>query len=250
LAIVVSGAWLSVIMTLETIGAFTNASLETPVSHAEIDMTWGLVLIWVVGGGSLTLLLRGRVSKALSRLPGDPRLKFFLFAAGLSMIEEAVTTGMTNLAPEFGVRIGQAYITASANYFDVILFHSVIVFLPMFAAWALLLSRYSFDPKAVLLLYGITGAFSETISFGFANLIGAGLWILVYGLMVYLPAFAVSPVAGVRPPRARHYLLALVLPIICAIPVAVAILLVFHQPTTDFQDVVLAIPLQRTLPII
>ena len=231
-----------VIMSLETIGTFTNASLETPVARAEVDMTWGLVLIWVVGGGSLMMLFRGRVRGALSKLSIDPRLKFFLFAAGLSMAEEAVTTGMTNLAPEFGVRIGQAYIAASANYFDVILFHSVIVFLPMFAAWAFLLSRYSFDPKAVFLLYGISGAFSETISFGFGNLVGAGLWILVYGLMVYLPAFTVSPLAGARPPRVRHYLLALVLPILCAIPVAVAILLVFHQPTTDFQDVVIAIP--------
>jgi hypothetical protein len=233
LVIAVSAVWLAVILSLETIGTFTNAQLETPVARAEVDMTWGLVLIWVVCGGSLMFALRRRARKTFSDLPGDPRLKFFLFAAGLSLVEEAVTTGMTNLAPEFGVEMGQAYITASANYLDVILFHSVIVFLPMFAAWAFLLSRYAFDPKAVLLLYGVTGTLSETISFGFQNLIAAGLWILVYGLMVYLPAFVASPITGARLPMARDYAVALILPIVCAIPVAVVILTLFHQPTAD-----------------
>ena len=34
---------------------------------------------------------------------------------------------MTNCAPLFGVPFGQAYITASANYFDVVLYHSVVM---------------------------------------------------------------------------------------------------------------------------
>jgi hypothetical protein len=241
IAIAASAVWLLVIMGLETIGTFTNASLETPVARAEVDMTWGLVLIWVAGAGSVTLVLRRRAKEIFSSLPGDPRLKFFMLATGLSLAEEAVTTGMTNLAPEFGVKIGQAYITASANYLDVVLFHSVIVFLPMFVAWAFMLSRYTFDPKAVLLLYGVTGALAESISFGFQNLIGAGLWILVYGLMVYLPAFVVSPMAGARAPKARHYVVALLLPLVSAIPVALAILFLFHRPTTEFQDTLLAI---------
>jgi hypothetical protein len=243
IAITASAVWLLVIMSLETIGTFTNASLETPVARAEVDMTWGLVLVWVAGAGSVTFVLRRRAKETFSSLPGDPRLKFFMLATGLSLTEEAVSTGMTNLAPEFGVKIGQAYITASANYLDVVLFHSVIVFLPMFVAWAFMLSRYAFDPKAVLLLYGVTGALAESISFGFQNFIGAGLWILVYGLMVYLPAFVVSPMAGARPPGARHYLVALLLPLVSAIPVALAILFLFHRPTTEFQDALLAIGL-------
>jgi membrane protein DedA with SNARE-associated domain len=93
------------------------------------------------------------------------------------------------------------------------------------------------------LLYGVTGALAETISFGFQNLIGAGLWILVYGLMVYLPAFVVSPMPGTRPPKAQHYVLALVLPLVSAIPVALAILFLFHRPATEFQDALLAIGL-------
>ncbi len=67
-------------------------------------------------------------------------------------------------------------------------FHSVIVFLPMFLVWAFLLTKYSFQPNSVLLLYGLTGVFAETGTFGLQNLIVGGLWILVYGLMIYLPA--------------------------------------------------------------
>lgn len=51
--------------------------------------------------------------------------KFVVFATVLALIEEAITTTMTNLAPLFGVEIGEAYITASTNYVDVVLFHSV-----------------------------------------------------------------------------------------------------------------------------
>jgi hypothetical protein len=36
----------------------------------------------------------------------------------LALMEEAITSSMTNLAPLFGVKIGEAYITASTNYFD------------------------------------------------------------------------------------------------------------------------------------
>ena len=70
----------------------------------------------------------------------------------MALLEEAVTTTMTNCAPLLGVSLGQAYITASSNYFDVILGHSVIVFVPQFAAWAWLLSRYDFQPAEVFLL--------------------------------------------------------------------------------------------------
>ena len=49
-------------------------------------------------------------------------VKFVLGCCGLPwlLLEEAITTLMTNCAPFLGVSIGQAYITASANYFDVV----------------------------------------------------------------------------------------------------------------------------------
>jgi hypothetical protein len=64
---------------------------------------------------------------------------------------------MTNLAPVFGVRIDQAHITASANYFDVILFHGVIVFLGPFLFWALAMKRYDFSSFASFLIFGLSG---------------------------------------------------------------------------------------------
>ena len=191
---------------LLTVGTLTNPILETPVARAMTGMIWGVVLIWVVGAGLLMLRLRDRVKREVAKLRLDRRLVFFLFAAGLSLLEEAVTVGMTNLAPVFGVSIGQAYITASSDYLTVVAFHSVVVFLPMFLVWAFLLSKYSFQPNTVLLMFGLTGLLAETGTFGFQNLIVGGLWILVYGLMVYLPAYSFTPTALKKPGIGQYVL--------------------------------------------
>jgi len=148
-----------------TVGTLTNPMLETRVARAMTGMIWGVVLIWVVGGGLLMLRLRDMVKRGVTKLRLDRRLVFFLFAAGLSLLEEAVTVGMTNLAPVFSVSIGQAYITASSDYLTVVAFHSVVVFLPMFLVWAFLLTRYSFQPNTVLLLYGLTGLLAKPAPF-------------------------------------------------------------------------------------
>jgi len=129
----------------------------------------------------------------------------------LALAEEAVTTTMTNLAPVFGVPVGKAYITASANYLDVVCFHSVIVFVPWFVGWAWMLSRWNFHPTMVFLIFGLTGTFAET---GFLpqKLGEIGMWVFVYGLMIYLPAYSLPPRRGARPPRWWHYPLAVFLP--------------------------------------
>jgi hypothetical protein len=62
------------------------------------------------------------------------------------------------------------------------------VFLPQFAAWAWLLSRYRFSPFAVFLLFGLTGLINETLFTG-PQLLTVAQWMLVYGLMAYLPAY-------------------------------------------------------------
>jgi hypothetical protein len=233
LAIKVCVVWMFLVIVLLTIGTFTNPGLETPVARAMTDMIWGLVLIWVVGGGLLMLWSRDRVKRVVAGIRLDRRLVFFLFAAGLSLTEEAVTVGMTNLAPVFGVAIGQAYITASADYLDVIAFHSVVVFLPMFLVWAWLLSKYSFQPNTVLLLYGLTGVLAESGTFGFQNMLVGGLWILVYGLMVYLPAYTFTP-TGAKNPDIAQYALAILGPLFAALPVAVLVVVLFHHPTIEF----------------
>ena len=180
------------------------------------------------------LRLRDMVKRGVTKLRLDRRLVFFLFAAGLSLLEEAVTVGMTNLAPVFSVSIGQAYITASSDYLTVVAFHSVVVFLPMFLVWAFLLTRYSFQPNIVLLMFGLTGLLAETGTFGFQNLIVGGLWVLVYGLMVYLPAYSFTPTA-LKKPGIAQYVLGVLGPLAAAIPVALLVVVVFHHPAVEFR---------------
>ena len=116
------------------------------------------------------------------------------------------------------------------------LYHSVVVFVPMYIVWAWLLRRYAFSPAAVFVLYGCSGALAETLSFGAQNLAGLGFWVYVYGLMVYLPACAIPPERGARKPDVWAYLLALVLPILAAIPVAL-IILAINPPQHAFAPI-------------
>ncbi len=194
------------------------ASDEADVHQkAIIKMALGLILFWIVIGGTLMVRFQEPISRCVRRAPLNWRVKFVLFATALAMLEEAVTVTMTNLAPVFGSEVGVAFITASANYLHTILFHSVIVFVPMFVTWSFLLGRYDFRPPQVFLLYGLVGSLAE-MSMQPSNIFG-GFWFFVYGLMVYLPACAVPSAEqrGARPPRLRHYLLAVVLPLVSPI---------------------------------
>jgi hypothetical protein len=191
-----------------------------PNSRAVIGMGVGLVVLWIGLAGSLMYLARDRVRALVMRLRFDWRIRFVLMATLLALVEEAVTTAMTNLAPLFGVPIGAAYITASANYLDVVALHSVVVFVPMFMAWAVLLQRVQFRPEVVFLLFGLTGTLAEAGFGGTQAFAEIAMWVFVYGLMVYLPAYCIPPDRGARPPRGWHYPLAVLLPFVFAIPVA------------------------------
>ncbi len=194
-----------------------------PVGRAIARMALGLVVLWIVGGGAISLLTRRAAQRGLQRYVRHWRLAFTLGATALALLEEAVTTTMTNLAPLWGVPISKAHITASGNYLDVVLLHSVIVFVPMFITWSWLLARYDFAPSAVFILFGITGCLAEAGTFGPQNLTQAGFWVYVYGLMVWLPAYAAPPGRGARKPGVVAALLAIILPIVAAIPVAIAV---------------------------
>jgi hypothetical protein len=169
-----------------------------------------MILFWIVVGGSLTPMLRKRLVPRLAAIPMDWRVRFVLLCTAMALLEEVITTTMTNLAPLFGTTPEEAHITASTNYFIVVCFHSVVMFVPMFIAWALMLSRWAFSPLKVLLLFGITGSMAEA-SINPTSLIG-GFWVFVYGLMVYLPACTVPGDRPATPPRWWHYPLAVVLP--------------------------------------
>lgn len=164
--------------------------LQNPGERATVSMGFWLFVIWVAAGGALQYRYREPAGRALSRLRVPWRVRFVLLATAFALVEEAVTTSLTNLAPLFGVPVGCGFITASANYLDVVLGHSVIVFIPMFIAWAWMLGCWAFQPLDVLLLFGITGWVAEMLTFGTQNVGMGGFWVGVYGLMVYLPARA------------------------------------------------------------
>lgn len=199
------------------------------VTHAVLGMGLGLYLFWIVLFGLVSAGLRNQFRRVSDRIRVDWHLKFVVFCIALAMLEEVVTTTMTNLAPIFGARIGQAYITASANYWDVVLGHSVIVFVPMFIAWAVLLSYYDFTPSQVLLLFGLTGTIGESLFGGIQHMLEIGMWMFVYGLMIYLPSFCLPMRQKAKPPRWYHFIIAVFLPFAFAIVfLAIAAPLVHH----------------------
>jgi len=218
--IAVIGAWLflstSAVAAIALLGA-------PPNTRAVMLMGSGLVLLWVVLGGSFQFLFRNPLRAFVRSIRIDGRVKFVVLAAILALAEEAVTTTMTNLAPLFGVPYGSAYITASGNYFDVVCLHSVVVFIPMFVGWAFLLQRYDFSPNAVFLLFGLTGLTAEISLGGLQAIAQFGLWIFVYGLMVYLPAYTLPADRGAKKPSGWMYIAAVFVPVLFAIPVAAAV---------------------------
>ncbi|MHB0998889.1 MAG: hypothetical protein ACYC27_06550 [Armatimonadota bacterium] len=220
--------------------AFTGVALVSAImfgthqaqhKQAVIGMMLVVVLVWIVIGGTLGLLYKDRVRAFVMKLPGSWQLKFVVFATIMALLEEVCTVTMTNCAPLFGVKIGEAYITASTNYFDVVLGHSVIVFIPQFIFWAWLLSRYHFSPAVVFLLYGIAGNIGEVMFGGLSNA-AAGFWIFIYGLMVYLPAYCIPVDRDVKKPKWWLYPLTVILPGFASAPV-VALVNYLHptQPT-------------------
>jgi hypothetical protein len=75
----------------------------------------------------------------------------------------------------------------------------------------------------VLLLFGLTGFLAEASFAGSLDLATAPFWIFVYGLMVYLPAYALPDAGQARAARGWHYPLAVCLPFLFAIPVALLV---------------------------
>jgi hypothetical protein len=191
--------------------------------RAILFMADGMILLWVILSGSLTPFLRTRLVPRLAAIPLNWRVRFVLFCTAMALMEEVITTSMTNLAPVFGSTPDEAHITASTNFFKVVLFHSVVVFVPMFIAWAWMLARWDFSPLQVLLLFGITGSLAEA-GINPTSLIG-GFWVFVYGLMVYLPACTVPRDRGARSPCWWHHIFAVFLPLLAAIPVVPVVVL-------------------------
>lgn len=210
------------------------ASLGDARSLAIVKMSWGLALLWVCICGGLMYKKRRSIRTLVQKIPFPWQVTFVLFATALALIEEVITVSLTNLAPLFGAKVGDAYITATTNYLDLVIFHSVIVFIPFFIAWAVLLSKYDFKPFAVFVLFGITGIFAEVSFGGPVQLLGFAQWIFVYGLMIYLPAYCLPMRANLGPVRFYHHLL--------AVPATFLIALPFLLPTVFIISSVLGHP--------
>ena len=215
----------------------TAAVWHNRVMKAELEMSSGLVLLWIVLGGGLMFLFRQRIRSALGPALVNWRISFFILATALALCEEVVTTLMTNCAPLFGVKIGEAYITASTNYLDVVCCHSVITFLPPFAAWTWLFARYDYSPFEVFVCFGIYGFIGETIFGGF-HPGDVPFWILVYGLMVYLPAYVLAA-PGKRPVGWLQYIIGTVGLYVLTIPWVLLLKFTFlrHHPDVHFPPI-------------
>lgn len=228
-------SWLLFTTTLVTFAVW-----KSPTHRAVLGMGWGLIVLWVLLCGGLMVRFRERISRYVRGIPLDWRVKFVLFCTFLALVEEAITTGMTNLAPVFGVRIGQAYITASASYLDVVALHSVSIFVSLFVGWAVILSRWRFSPFAVFVLFGISGTLAEMLYGGAGHALEFAMWLNVYGLMIYLPTCSVPDERPARMPAWYLYPVAVILPFFFLIlfPFALIPHLMFpHHPNIHFPPI-------------
>ena len=203
-------------LLLATVVFLFSFNSKQVVTHAVLGMGLGLYLFWIILFGLVSAGFKNQVRRFSDTLKINWHLKFVVFSIALAMLEEVVTTTMTNLAPIFGARVGQAYITASANYWDVVLGHSVIAFAPMFIAWAVLLSYFDFTSNQVFLLFGLTGTIGESLFGGPRHMLEIGMWMFVYGLMIYLPAYCLPARQKAKPPRWYHFIIAVFLPFVFA----------------------------------
>lgn len=208
--IILIGVYSLVILGLISFVVFSSEA--PPAEKAMIKMALGLNVLWVLSGGGLMVLFRNPIRVFVRRIPLPWGVKFFLFCVFLALLEEVITVTMTNLAPVFGAEVGEAFITASVNYLHTVLFHSVIVFLPMFLIWAVLLRFFDFPPAHVFLLFGLTGSLAE-MSMSPTNVL-AGFWFFVYGLMIYLPAYSLPRDRGARRPPWWAYPLGTLAPLL------------------------------------
>lgn len=206
---------------------FSLVALATgPVERSAIVMQWGVFLSWVY----IIAPLLGRkglpfLKQRLSRFTLGPKRLFFVFALVFALTEEALAVLWNNSVPSFFGQAVEPVLTASTNYFEVILLHSVVVFLPLFLVWAYLLERGKYSPREAYLYFGITGVLAEYIfNPGVLALLAGGFWILIYGSMVYYPArFVFGKEEGGLHVSWRRAVVAVFLPLLASVPLAILI---------------------------
>jgi hypothetical protein len=196
------------LMLLELVGlAEEGRKRYGSFEGAIMLMAAALALVWNVIGGAVMFLVRNPARELVGKSRLGRSATFVLFATLLALLEEGVTTTLTNLAPVFGN--AQAFITASRNYLEVVVWHSVIVIAPMFFVWSWLLAKFRFRPACVFLLFGVNGVLAELLTGGGPALLMAPFWIFIYGLMIFLPAYSFSTSTETPEPSWYHYPIAI-----------------------------------------
>jgi hypothetical protein len=102
------------------------------------------------------------------------------------------------------------------------------------------MGRYDFKPLEVMLLFGLTGLVAEATLdsvINFEDLAGAGMWVYVYGLMVYLPALTIPNDREVRPIRWHYVPLAIFVPLVFVLPLVMWF--VYHAISTALRHLCL-----------
>ena len=207
--IAVYSIWFLILSTIHIFNEWDNNW------KAIILMALCLVFFWVILFWSLQFFFRKKIKLIANINLNNWKFFFIIFTIILALIEESIAVIMTNMVEYFWWEIWKAFITAHTNYFIVIFFHSIIIFIPMFFAWMYLLSKYDFKSNQVLLLFGITWVIAE-ITINPIALI-SWFWIYVYWLMIALPVYCL-PERNVKKPKYYHYIYAIILPILFAIP--------------------------------
>ena len=201
-----------------------------PDKRAIVAMGLGLVAIWCIGGGILMRLARDRVVGLVRRVKIPWQVSFVVFGLVLILVEEAVTTALTNAAPLLGSSPGAAAITASPNYLEVVIGRmengewqagTGVIFVFWLICWAWMLSRWNFRPAEVMLCFGLTGAIAEVLFSGPIAIPEAPMWVYVYGLMVYLPVRCIPPARPAERPPWWLWPIAVLLPLVFIIPLTI-----------------------------
>lgn len=203
---------------------YTHISNSWDTNGLAIIKMWiWLSIIWIIIWGSLQYIFRNILKNIINMTSEKWKMKFFTMTIVLVAIEELIAVVMTNNAEEFWWEIWESFITASTNFFEVIFLHSIIVFIPMFYAWIVLLNKYDFSALQVLFFFGISGIIWEIFMNPIALI--SWFWIFIYWLMIALPAYCL-PKRKVKKPWIFAYIQALILPTLFSIPaVWVALLL-------------------------
>jgi hypothetical protein len=131
--LILIASWGVLSTTLVAVFIFTND--PDPDHRAILKMGIGLIMVWCVLGGLIMYRFRDSFAAWANRIPLGWRTRFVLLCIAFAMLEEAVTTSLTNMAPLLGGVSSAARITASKNYLVVVFQHSVIAFIPLFLCW-------------------------------------------------------------------------------------------------------------------